>query len=71
MVVENVAGDCHQSRVSHPRAIVTVSGLALLVLTHLVDRDLVGRRVVLDGNLGRHATDGQCPASMTGLDDQL
>ena len=68
--VEDLHRDRHQAGVGDPGAVVAVAGLALLVGAHLRERLLVGRRVVLDRDLGRHAADRVRVARVAGLDRQ-
>ena len=54
-----------------PGAVVAVAGLALLVGAHLGEGGLVGRRIVLDRDLRRHAAHRERAAAVAGLDQQL
>src|SRR5438094_790242 len=54
-----------------PRAIMPLANLAQFVGAHFVDGLLVSVRVVLDGNLRRHASHRKRAAAMAGLDEEL
>jgi hypothetical protein len=60
----------HQARVRHPGAVAAIGDLAQLVLAHLLDRGFIRRRIILDGNLRRHAAHRRRAAPVAGLDQQ-
>jgi hypothetical protein len=68
--VEHLGRERHERRMGHPGAVIAVAGLTLLVGTHAPERLLVRHRIVLDWNLGRHATHGERTTSMAGADQQ-
>ena len=55
----------------HPGAVVAGLHLAQLVGANLIQRLLVGHRIVLDRHLRGHAAHGVNIAAMAGLDQQL
>ena len=61
----------HQIGVSDPGAVETVARLALLVLTHLGDGDLVHLRVAAARDERRHAADRVRAPAVAGPDQQL
>src|SRR5207302_4786413 len=61
----------HQSRVSYPAAVVTVSSSALLVAAHPFRRLLVSLGIAFNGNECAHAADGGRIAVMAGFHEQL
>ena len=56
VLVEDLHSDPVDERVGNPSTIVTVRDLAELICADLVHGDLVRSRVVLNGDLGGHAT---------------
>ena len=71
VLVEDFLGDGNQARMRHPGAVVAGFDLAQLVGADLVQRLLIGHRIVLDGHLRGHAAHGVNLAAMAGLDQQL
>ena len=71
VLVEDLGGDAGESRVSNPGAVVTGAHLTELVGADTLHGLLVGNGVVLDGDLGSHATHGVDTAFMAGLDKEL
>lgn len=70
VLVEDFGSDGGQGRVSDPGAVVTSPDFAELVLSDAVHGLVVGFLVVLDGDLGGHATHGVYTTTMAGLDEQ-
>lgn len=64
MLVENLHGNLVNKWVGDPGTIVSVGYLTQFVVVHLLHGDLVGLGVILDRNLGRHATHGSNFASI-------
>ena len=54
-----------------PGSVVPRPDLAHLVLDHALDRDAIAFRIVLDGDLGRHASDRVDTAAVADLDQAL
>ena len=71
MRIEDLAGDRHQCRVSNPGPVVTVGRLAKLVRPHLAESLLVGLGIILDGDLGGHASHGVNTAAVAGANEKL
>jgi len=70
VLVEHLLRHRHEARVRDPGAVAAVGDLAQLVLTHLLQRRLVRRRVVLDRDLRRHAAHRRRAAAVAGLHQQ-
>ncbi len=70
VLVENFTRNRHETRVSHPRAVMAVGRFALLVGAHLAEGDFVRLRIVLDRNLRRHAAHRERAALVARLDAQ-
>src|SRR5690348_14194416 len=68
--IEDLQGQRHECRVSHPSPVMAVARLPLLVGAHLGESGIVGLRVVLNGDLRRHSPHGEGPAPVAGLDEQ-
>lgn len=68
--VKDLASDGLDQGMSNPGAIMTGGDLAELVSANLVHGDFVGPRIVLDGDLGGHATHGSDLAPMASLDEE-
>src|SRR5207253_1146193 len=66
-----LGADGHEIRMRYPRAVEAVAGLALLVLTHLRERDLVCLGVLARRDERRHAADRMRASAVTGADEQL
>ena len=54
-------GNIDQTRMGHPSAIVPVAGFPAFVGAHFSECLLVGRRIVFDRNLRRHAANRRAP----------
>jgi hypothetical protein len=69
-LVELLFGNADQTGMGHPGAVVAVFGFALFVGAHFSQRRLIGFRIVLNRNLGRHAAHGVNAAPVAGFDKQ-
>ena len=65
--VEDLLSNRDQARMRHPSAVVPVAGLAQLVGADLLHRRFVGRGVVADRDLRRHAAHRVDLAAVAGL----
>ncbi len=70
VLIEDLLAQRHQCRMADPGTIMPVARLALLVLAHLEHGQFIGRRIILDGDLRRHAAHGMHTAPVAGLDQQ-
>src|SRR6266566_804810 len=68
--VKFLHGDLYQAWMCYPGAIMTIGGFTPLVGAHTLQRLFVGLRIVLDGDLGSHATNGVDVTAMAGLDGE-
>ena len=71
VLVEDLKGDAGKGGVGNPGTVVAGAGLAELVGTDTLHGLVVGGLVVLDGDLGSHATHGVDAALVAGLDEEL
>ncbi|KAI3485184.1 hypothetical protein L1887_51469 [Cichorium endivia] len=71
VLVKDLERDLDQSRVRNPGAVVAGLHLAQLVGAHLLHGGVVGLRVVLDGDLRSHTTDGSDTTLVARLDEQV
>src|SRR5205085_4319504 len=69
--VEDLGADGDEIRVRDPGAVEAVARLALLVLAHFGERDLVRLGVLAGRDEGRHAADRVRPTPVAGADEQL
>lgn len=70
VLVEDFRGNRCQCRVGHPGAVMAGADFAQLVLSDVVHGPVVGLWVVLNGDLGRHATHGVDTPTMASLDEE-
>ncbi len=70
ILIEFLHGQAHQARMGHPGAVMAVIGLADLILPDLLNRRLIGFRIVFSGDLRGHAADGMNPPAMAGMNGQ-
>lgn len=68
--IEDFEGDLDQSRMSNPGSIVTCLDLSKLVRSDLLHGGIVRLRIVFDGNLSCHSSNGSDLATVAGLDEQ-
>ena len=66
--VKSVECELHHAGMRDPRAVVSVARFAFFIGTHFRERLLVGRRIVLHRNLGRHSAHREGVSPMTCLD---
>ncbi len=69
--VEDLLADRDEIGVRHPRSVEALAGLALLVVTHLREGDLVDLGIASARDERRHPTDRERAALVAGRDEQL
>jgi hypothetical protein len=70
MCWSNTSFERHQARVRYPGTVAAVGHLAQFVFAHLVERRLIGHRIVLDRDLRRHAAHGRRAPAVAGFDQR-
>lgn len=71
VLVEHLSRNAGQRRMRHPSTVMASLHLTQLISPDAIHGLVVGSLVILDGDLGSHATHGVDAAAMAGLDEEL